>query len=78
MIKNLKLDTVYKTELGEMTLKEYFKQAILSGATFWRTINENKKNEKSFISLNGKFLEISVTQFKHLKKEYPMNEKGKN
>lgn len=64
--KKYKLSDIIKTELGEMTLLKYLDISFTAGANFWEAKREGVKTSKCYISLNGKFLEISKSQFKYL------------
>ena len=64
--KKYKLSDIVKTELGEMTIKKYLDICFDSGANFWDAKREGVKISKCYISLNGKFIEISKNQFKYL------------
>lgn len=69
--KKYKLSDIVKTELGEMTTQKYLDICFEAGATFWDAKREGEKISRCYIFLNGKFIEISKTQFKYLE-----NKKG--
>lgn len=69
-IKDYKLLDLVLTDLGKMTIKEYLDKCIKFGATFWKTNIDTLKTQKRFIGLNGKAINISLTQYNYFIKEY--------
>lgn len=70
--KNYPLNTTIKTELGEMTAKEYLTKTKLAGAKYYSARVETLKGGITynyFIVLGSNQLQISKAQFNYLNKE---------
>lgn len=61
----LSLNKTVKTELGQMTVKEYLDKCIEAKAIFWEAKREGIKKIKYFAGLGSKTLEINKTMFKY-------------
>lgn len=60
-MKKLTLSKVVNTELGTMTVKEYFDKAINCGAIFWEAKREGVKRIRYWANLGKNSIEINKT-----------------